>query len=167
MSGGGLVGIVAQVIHDFLYGVADLKLLLAGKSSLSGIRLREHQGFHRHRVVICRERLALQLLFGLVRGFGGIAGEQTLIEALFRFQRGLVAEQHVDEVQRIDVLAKHDEAHRQRCCQQKADGSPENRPEQRGDDDGDRRKAGVLAIKHRLHNVSGDRLGDEEERRRP
>ena len=81
----GLVGVVAQVIHDFLYGIADFELLLASEFSLRSIRLREHQGLHRDRIIVSREGLDFQLLLGLVGSLRGIASEKALVEAFFRF----------------------------------------------------------------------------------
>ena len=50
----------------------------------------------------------------LVCGFIRVARQHTLIEALFRCQCGLVAEQDSEELQVLDVPAKHDETHGQR-----------------------------------------------------
>ena len=43
-----------------------------------------------------------------------IAGEHALVEVLGRAQRRPVAEQHVEELEALDMAAEHDEADRQR-----------------------------------------------------
>jgi hypothetical protein len=103
------------------------------------------------------------LLERLVR----IAGEHALVEVLGRAQRRPVAEQHVEELEALDMAAEHDEAERQRRRDEEPDRPPEPGPEDRRDNDRERRQAGALAIDERLDDVAHERLGDDEQRRRP
>ena len=65
-----------------------------------GVALGELEAAESNLVEIVHERAPfLQAKLGLVGGFGGIADERALVEALRRGQRGLVAEQHFEKVQ--------------------------------------------------------------------
>jgi len=63
--------------------------------------------------------------------------------------------------------AQHDQAHGQRCCEHKPDGSPQRRPEGRRDDDSHGRKASGAAVQQRFDDLPDQRFDDEKQRRCP
>ena len=99
------------------------------------VQLSQREPLDRDFVVIDRQGLALEERFGLMRGLVGVVGEQALIKALLRRQRRLVAEQHLEELQMLDMPPQHNQAHGQRRRQEQPDRPPEQCPESGGDHD--------------------------------
>ena len=97
-------------------------------------------------------------------GFVDVVREQALIQRLVRLQRGPLAEQAADGIERRHVARQHDEAGRDRRRDHEPDGPPEPRPEDRGDDDGERRQADALPVEQRLHDVVAQELEHDEQR---
>ena len=131
-----------------------------------GIALGELQSAKRHLVEIVDERPPfLQAKLGLIGGFRRIADQRALIEALRRRERRLVAEQHLEKVQALDMTPEHHEAHGERHGEQQAERPPQPGPEHGGENDRDRRETGAVAVDERLDHLAHDELGDEEQRR--
>ncbi|GJD78280.1 hypothetical protein NBEOAGPD_1494 [Methylobacterium gregans] len=63
------------------------------------------------------------------------------------------------------MTAEHHEADGERRRQDKADGPPEEGPDRRRQDHGDRREPGRVAVEQRLDHVAGDRLDHHEQDR--
>ena len=101
---------------------------------------------------------------GLVGGLGGVAGERALVEALLRRERRLIAEQHVEELESLDMAAEHGEADRHGHGEKQAERAPQPGPEYGRDDDGDRRHAGAVAEHQRLDHLAHGQLAHHEQR---
>jgi hypothetical protein len=90
--------ILAQLLYHLLNRIAHLELLFARQLSLRRIALRKAQGPHRHGIVVGRQGLLPQSLFGHIGGFRTITGKKPLIEAFLGFEGRFVAKQHLDEL---------------------------------------------------------------------
>ena len=101
--------------------------------------------------------MLLQLALSHIGGLGVVAGKKPLVEALVRFQRGLVSQQDFNKLKGFDVPAEDYETYGQGRRQQQSDRSPQQRPEQRRDDNGNRRQAGVLSVEKRFDHMTGNR----------
>src|SRR4029079_10124066 len=111
----------------------------------------ELQTAKRNLIEIVDERSAfLQADLCLIGGFSRIAYQRALIEALRRRERGLVAEQHLEKVQCLDMTSEHHEAHGERHGEQESERPPQPGPEHGGENDGDRREASAMAVDERL-----------------
>src|SRR5262245_13839350 len=155
---------VGEIVHHLVDGRVDRLQILDVERAAFGVALGELEAGESNLVEIVNKRAPLlQAKLGLIGGFGGIAGEGTLVEALRRRERRLVAEQHFEKVQPFDMAPEHYEAHGERHGEQEAEGSPQPGPEHSGEDHGDGRKAGAVAIDKWLDYLTHDQFGGEEE----
>ena len=127
------------------------------------VELSQREPLDRDFVVIDRQRFVLEERFGFMRGLVGIVCQHALVEALLRRQRRLVAEQHLEELQMLDMPPQHNQAHGQRRRQQQPDRSPKQSPKSGGDQHRDAGKARAVAIEPGLDHVAGDELDGEEQ----
>src|SRR5665811_1153293 len=89
--------------------------------------------------------------------------DSSLKEALLRCERWLVAEQHLEEIQSLDMAAENHEADRERHGEQETDRPPQPRPKNGRDDERYRRNPRAVPQDEGLHHLTHDRLGDEIE----
>ena len=75
-------------------------------------------------VIIDRQGIVLEERFGLMRGLVGVVRQHALIKALLRRQWRPVAEQHLEELQMLDMPPQHNQAHGQRRRQKEPDRAP-------------------------------------------
>ena len=101
----------------------------------------------------------------MIGGLGRIARQQPLIEPLILLQGRFVTQQHFDELERLDVASKHNQAHREGRRQQESDRPPQQSPEHRGYYDSQRRQAGMLAIEKRFDKIAGECFRNDKQRR--
>src|SRR5690349_15007147 len=73
-----------------------------------------------------------------LNGLLSIAGQKALIESRCGLEDRLIAKQNVQALERVDVLANNNQANSYGCRQEKAIGSPQPRPENKGQQDGSR-----------------------------
>ena len=114
----------------------------------------KHQAGNRNVIQEIVEPVFLEKNIRLFGRFDGIGCQQTLIEHMVRCQHRLATEQHVKEFQGLDVAPDHQQANRQRRCENQPDWPPKCRPERRRGNDGKRRQPRHLAKEKRLQNLT-------------
>jgi len=78
-----------------------------------------------------------------------------------------IAEHHVQEFKALHVPAEHDQTYGQRRGQNQPNRPPQRRPQGGRGNHCDRRKTRAVAVEQRLDDMTGHRLDDEKECRRP
>ena len=91
---------VGKIIDDRVDGFFDPYPMIMIERTPVDVQLSQCQAPDRDLVVIGRQGIVLEELFGLMRGLVGVVGEHALIKAFLRRQRRLVAEQHLEKLQR-------------------------------------------------------------------
>jgi len=106
----------------------------------------EGEGGDEDGVVDGEERVGLEGVEEKAGGFAFVAGDEPLVEPGGRRDGGLIAEEYGEELEGWDVAAHDDEADGERHGENEADGSPDECPEGRGDENGERGESRVTAI---------------------
>ena len=91
------------------------------------------------------ERVRLGMAVGDGDGSGAVARQQAVVEAEVALQRILRAEHDGEDAQRRDELAAHGDADGDRRGQQQPHRSPQPSPENRGDEQRNRRDADAMS----------------------
>lgn len=113
---------------DLLDAAGDCCLPVAIERSAPAILLGELQHREQHVVAEAFDLLGDDGLLGDLRGLARVACEQSLVDARMRQHGWFTAKQNVEELELRDMATEDDEAHRQRCREEKADRLLEKRP---------------------------------------
>ena len=132
------------------------------KRSAFGISLSKLQAFEGNLIVVGGERSFFQEFFGFFGGLCGISSKHPLVKHFGRGKGWSVPEHNIEELQAFDMTAQHDKAHRQGCCQDKADGPPERGPKRCRSDQSNGRESCAVSINHWLDDMTDYWLHDEE-----
>ena len=158
---------VGKVVDDPFDGFFDPYPVGVIEHAPIDVELSQREPLDRDLVVIDRQGLVLEERFGLMRGLVGVVRQHALIKALLRRQCRLVAEQHLEELQMLDMPPQHNQAHGQRRRQQQPDRPPEQCPESGGDHHRDAGKPHAVAVEPGLDHITGDQLDDKEQANGP
>src|SRR6202040_2230855 len=101
---------VGKVVDDPFDGFFDPYPVRVIEHAPIDVELSQRQPLDRDLVVIIRQWLVLEERFGLMRGLVGIVRQHALVKALLRRQRRPVAEQHLEELQMLDMPPQHNQA---------------------------------------------------------
>lgn len=115
-------------------------------------------------VVSLSERMRGAILFTQAGKLLAIEGQQTLVKAIRDRNGRSIAEEHIEECEVRQILSDHRDADGERGGEKQPDSAPQPAPENCGNDDGHRRKAGARAVEPRLDDVVGEQFHDDEER---
>ncbi len=154
---------VGKIVDDPVDGFFDPNPAGVIERAAIDVELSQRQPPDRDLVVIGRQGFVLEERFGSMRGLAWVVREHVLIETFFRRQRRLVAEQHLEKLQVLDMPPQHDQAHGQRRRQQQSDRPPQQRPERGGDQHRDAGKPRAVTIEPGLDHKAGDELDGKEE----
>ena len=137
---------VFQVFDQSADGVEDEALALLFQRARMAVLLGERERRNHHLVIEREQAFLVGEVFGQVLGLVLVHGEQALVEARRRREHRLDAEDHVEVAELGHVAAHHRDAHGERGREQQADRPPQPGPEERRQDDGDRREPGAAAV---------------------
>ena len=117
------------------------------------------------RIVQLNQGVLAEVDIGHRARFMVVHRQQALIHLRFRRENRLVAEQNMEKRQVRNVTAQNHHAHRQRCRENQAGGSPQSRPKHCGQQDRQRRDSRMHPIKPRLNEIAGHQLqrGEQQE----
>ena len=165
--GADVVVVVGKVVDDPFDGFFDPYPVGVIERTPIDVELSQREPLDHDFVVIDRQGFVLEERFGLMRGFVGVVRQHALIKALLRRQCRLVAEQHLEKLQMLDMPPQHNQAHGQRRRQQQSDRPPEQCPESGGDQHRDAGKPHAVAVEPGLDHLTGDQLDDKEQSQWP
>ena len=127
------------------------------------VGLRQGQAAQGDPVVVLGRGPRAHRTTGLQRQLRRVALQCALIEGLGRGQRRAVAQHHLQERQRLHVLARNHQAHRQGRGDQQADRPPHERPERRRQHHGDGGQACAMAVQQRLDHLAHQQVAQQEQ----
>lgn len=146
-----------QLFDQRLHATHDAQPVLGGR--IAGMVGGRHAQHRQADFAVERRDLAVDRLLGRqLDGFLDVVRQQPLVDAGRRVERGLAAEQHVQELQSRQVSADHQQADGERRRHDQADRAPQRRPENSRHHQRYRRQPGARAVKPRLDDVVADHL---------
>jgi hypothetical protein len=101
---------VGKVVDDPFDSFLDTYSVGVIECAPIDVEVSQREPLDRDFVVIDRQGLVLEERFGLMRGLVGIVRQHALVKALLRRQRRPVAEQHLEELQMLDMPPQHNQA---------------------------------------------------------
>src|ERR1700723_3098507 len=161
---GSALFMVRKILDQSFDHRFDARAAFGVERAAIGVRLREDEGLECD-VVILAERMLPEEWFGEARRLIRIRSEREQIKAFLLRERRPIAEQDVEKFESLDVATEHGNAQCQWSRQQKANRSPNPRPECCCNDHRDGRKTDAVAVKEWLDELSRDRFEDEIEGR--
>ena len=98
--------------------------LLIVEHAARDILMRKRQRRPRHLIVIVRERVLRHEGLRVLNDLERVVGQHAMIKHFRVRKRGLIAEQNLEEVERLDMASEHNENHGQGRRENEAHGSP-------------------------------------------
>ena len=143
--------------------IDDGRFFVRRQALLQAVALRIVERRQQQGVVHRARGLGLDVPLDEVGRLALIAGQQALVIAILRRERGRVGHQRPDELETWHVLAEHDKAHGQRRRHEQAERPPEPRPERHGREQRHLRDAGRPGIQHRFEHEIREQLEHDKQ----